>query len=132
VLDIFITNAVVTTEAYALLSEETIPDVWKKILPSPEIIAAELNEYDKQFVCEVAFQYLNLRSAAKWIKIKHKQRPLSDVLARWHRNLEEHDPLPDEVIFLCEKYRIFDKEPCAQKCEEYKKLKNKHQNREAV
>ena len=130
-LDVFISNAVATTEAYRLVSEQTVADIWRKVLPSPEIIALELNENDKRFVREVAFQYTNLRTAAKSIKFSHKQGPLSDVLATWHSNLGKNDPPLDEVIFLCEKSQIFDKETRAIK-RVYEQLRTEYQNREAV
>jgi len=130
-LDIFIANPVATTEAYALVSGQAIAHIWRKVLPSPEILTLDLNENDKCFVAEVAFQYTNLRTAAKSIKFRHKQGPLSDVLATWHSNLSKDDPPLDEVIFLCEKFRIFDKETRERKVE-YEGLKSKYQSREAV
>ena len=130
-LDIFATNAVATTEAYALISGHTIADVWRKVLPSPEVITLELNENDKRFVGEIAFQYTNLRTAARYIRFQYGQRELSGVLARWHRNLTKERPPVDEVIFLCEKFRIFDEESRERK-PFYEQLKTEYQNRETV
>jgi hypothetical protein len=53
------------------------------------------------------------------------------VLAKWHSNLSKEDPPLDEVIFLCEKFRIFDEESRERK-PFYEELKTKYQNREAV
>jgi hypothetical protein len=130
-LDIFAINPGATTEAYRRVSGQRLPDIWRRVLPSPEIITLELNEHDKQFVGELAFQYTNLRTAAKSIKFKHKQGPLSDVLATWHSGLSKDDPPIDEVIFLCEKFGIFDNEPRI-KQNVYKQLKTIYCNPEAL
>ena len=106
-------------------------DIWREVLPSPEIITLELNENDKCFVGEVAFQYTNLRTAARYIRFQYGQRELSGVLARWHKNLTKERPPVDEVIFLCEKFRIFDEESRERK-PFYEQLKTEYQNREAV
>jgi hypothetical protein len=129
-LDIFAFNPTATTEAYALVSGQKLPDLWRKVLPSPEIITLDLNEDDKQFVGELAFQYTNLRTAAKSIKFKHKQGPLSEALAKWHSGLSNNNPPIDEVIFLCEKFGIFDNEPRV-KQNVYKQLKATYHSREA-
>jgi hypothetical protein len=100
-------------------------------LPSPEVITLELNENDKRFVGEVAFQYTNLTTAARYIRFQYGQQELSGVLARWHKNLTKERPPMDEVIFLCEKFRIFDEESRERK-PFYAKLKTEYQNREAV
>jgi len=134
-LDIFTTNTAATTEAYALVSGQTIADVWRKVLPSPEVITLELNENDKRFVGEIAFQYTALnntpRTAARHIRFEYGQRGLSGVLAKWHRNLTKERPPVEEVIFLCERFRVFDGDSHERK-REFDQLKVKYQNREAV
>jgi hypothetical protein len=130
-LDIFIANTVATTEAYALVAGQTIAHIWREVLPSPEVITLELNDNDKRFVGEVAFQYTNLRTAARYIRFQYSQRELSGVLAGWHKNLTKERPPVDEVIFLCEKFRIFDEESRERK-PFYEQLKTEYQNREAV
>ena len=120
-----------TTEAYASLSELALDDIWQQVLPSPEIITIALNENDKHFVGEVAFQYTTLKTAARHIKPAHRQRVLSGLLGKWHRNLDKAAPPVDEVIFLCEKFRIFEDQSRLRKLE-YEKLKSEYQSREAV
>jgi hypothetical protein len=130
-LDIFTLNPVATTEVYRLLSGQRLPDIWRKVLPPPEVITLELNENDQMFVGELAFQYTVLGTAARHIRFQFGQRALSGVLAKWHRNLVKEKPPVDEVIFLCEKFHIFDKETRERK-REYEQLKTKYQSREAV
>ena len=130
-LDIFTTNAVATTEAYALVSGQSIADIWRKVLPNPEIITLELNETDKRFVREIAFQYTVLKTAAKSIRLQYGQRGLSGELAKWRKNLTKERPPVAEVIFLCEKFRVFEGDSHEIK-REYDQLKVKYQNREAV
>ena len=130
-LNIFCENTMATTESYVSLSEQALDDIWQQVLPSPEIITLELNENDKHFVREVAFQYTNLKTAARHIKLAHRQRVLSGLLGKWYRNLSKENPPVDEVIFLCEKYRIFEGQSPVRK-REYEKLKSEYQSREAV
>ena len=130
-LNIFCANTMATTEAYASLSELALDDIWQQVLPSPEIITIALNENDKHFVGEVAFQYTKLKTAARHIKPAHRQRVLSGLLGKWHRNLDKAAPPVDEVIFLCEKFRIFEDQSPVWKGE-YEKLKSEYQSREAV
>lgn len=130
-LNIFCANAMATTEAYRAMCDKKIVGIWERVLPSTEIITLELNEQDKEFVREVAFQYTNLNTAAKRIKQQHGQRVLSGALAKWHKNLGKEIPPADEVIFLCEKFSIFEGQGTA-RVREYEQLKLKYQSREAV
>lgn len=130
-LNIFCANAIATTEAYRAMCDKKIVGIWERVLPSTEIITLELNEQDKEFVREVAFQYTNLNTAAKRIKQQHGQRVLSGALAKWHKNLGKEIPPADEVIFLCEKFSIFEGQGTA-RVREYEQLKLKYQSREAV
>ncbi len=130
-LNIFCENTMATTESYVSLSEQALDDIWQQVLPSPEIITLALNENDKHFVREVAFQYTNLKTAARHIKLAHRQRVLSGLLGKWYRNLSKANPPVDEVIFLCEKFRIYEDQSPVRK-REYEKLKSEYQSQEAV
>lgn len=130
-LNIFCENARATTEAYISLTGQALADICGHVLPNQEVITLELNENDSRFVAEVAFQYTALETAAKRIRQAHGQRVLSGVLAKWHKNLSKERPPVDEVIFLCEKFRIFEDQSVVRK-REYEQLKFEHQNREAV
>ncbi|MBU6995879.1 hypothetical protein [Ferrovum myxofaciens] len=130
-LNIFCANARATTQAFASLSSQALADICRHVLPNQEIITLELTENDKCFVREVAFQYTTLRSAARSIRLAHRRRVLSGVLAKWHKNLSKEFPPVDEVIFLCEKFRIFEDQSGVRK-REYEQLKFEYQNREAV
>jgi hypothetical protein len=130
-LNIFCANAMATSEAFASLSDQALADICDHVLPNQEVITLELNENDRRFVSEVAFQYTALKTAAKRIRQAHGQRVLSGVLANWHKNLNKERPPVDEVIFLCEKFRIFEDQSVVRK-REYEQLKFEHQSREAV
>jgi hypothetical protein len=128
-LNIFCVNAMATTEAYKSLQQQPLAEVWTKVLPCPEIITLEPSKNDILFIKEVAFQYTNLQTAKH---IKHyKQRQLSGVLVQWHKNLGKEYPPVDEVIFLCEKFRIFEHQSSACK-RVYEQLKSEYQSQEAV
>jgi hypothetical protein len=131
-LNIFCANATATTETYISLSGPPLADICSRVLPNPEIITLELSENDKRFVSEVAFQYTTLNSAATAIRLAHRQRVLSIALAKWHKNLSKERPPVDEVIFLCEKFRIFEEEQSVAKRLEYQKLKADYQSRGAI
>jgi len=130
-LNIFCANARATTEAYAAISGQAIADICRHVLPNPEIIMVELTENDKGFVREIAFQYTTLKSAARSIRLEYRQRVLSGRLAIWHKNLGKESPPVDEVIFLCEKFQIFEEQSPALK-HEYEQLKSDYQSREAI
>lgn len=130
-LNIFCANAMATTEAYRAMRDKKMVAIWEHVLPSTEIITLELNKWDKDFVREVAFQYTSLNTAAKRIRQQHGQRVLSGALAKWHKNLSKEFPPIDEVIFLCEKFGIFEGQGPA-RVREYEQLKSKYQSREAV
>lgn len=131
-LNIFCANAKATTEAYRAMCDQNMVDIWELVLPSKEIITLELNERGKDFVREVAFQYSILGSVAtpKNIK-KYKREDLSGVLALWRKTIGKKRPPVDEVIFLCEKFLIFEGQSKGWK-DEYEKLKSEYQSREAV
>lgn len=130
-LNIFCANAMVATEAYKLLQQQPLAEVWTRVFPRAEVITLEPSESDKCFVREVAIQYTILKTAAKGIRHDHKLRRLSGILAQWHKNLGKVSPPVDEVIFLCEKFRIFEHQSSAWK-REYEQLKSEYQSREAV
>lgn len=130
-LNIFCANAMATTEACRAMRDQKMVGIWELVLPSTEIITLELNRQDKNFVREVAFQYTSLNTAAKRIKQQHGQRVLSGALAKWHKKLGKEFPPVDEVIFLCEKFSIFEGQGPAM-VREYEQLKSKYQSREAV
>ncbi len=130
-LNIFCSNPNATTEAIQSIDLNYMPDIWQRILPSREIILLKPSPRDKKFIRDVAFQYEVFRTAARSIKQQHKQRYLSDVLKDWRKKLSKKAPPVDEVIFLCEKFGLFEGESPAVR-REYKKLKDDYQSREAV
>lgn len=125
-LNIFCENTAATTDAYVSLSGQPLADICRHVLPDPNVITLELNESDSRFVAAVAFQYTALKTAAKGIRYAHRQRVLSGVLAKWHKNLGKECPPVHEVIFLCEKFRIFEDQSAARK-REYEQLKLAYQ-----
>lgn len=131
-LNIFCANAKATTEAYLAICDQKMADIWESVLPGKEIIRVELNGKDKEFVHEVAFQYSILGSGIVPNLKKYKREDLSDILAVWRKNISKKRPPVDEVIFLCEKFRLFENEPSPARKREYEKLKFEYQSREAI
>lgn len=132
-LNIFCFNPNATTEAIQSMDLDRISNIWQRILPSHEIILLELSPQDKEFIKEVAFQYEVLRrgTVAQSIRQQYKQKYLSDVLKNWHKKLTKKTPPVDEVIFLCEKFQLYEDMSPGEKGE-YEELKNAYQCREAV
>jgi hypothetical protein len=133
-LNIFCMNTKATTEAYEAyisMSGQIFPEIWGRVLPSPKTITLEPDNSEKLFIRDVAFQYTAIKTAAKSIRHDHGQRQLSGILAQWHKNLGKEPPPVDEVIFLCEKFQIFEHEKPVRK-REYEQLKSIYQSREAV
>ena len=130
-LNIFCSNPNATTEAIQSIDIDRMPNIWQCILPSCEIILLKLNSQDKEFIKEVAYQYEVLDTAARSTKQQHKQKYLSDVLKDWHKKLTKNAPPVDEIIFLCEKFFLYeDMSPARRR--DYEKLKDEYQCREAV
>jgi len=101
-----------------------IPTSWFEILPNREIIELELNDDDKAFVREIAFQYSELRTAARHVRRKFSRRGLSEPIDEWCSNLPGDLPRRDEIVFLCEKYQLFhDRRKRSAKAREYENLK---------
>lgn len=84
-LNLFCLNPQATTEAVSYVQD--FSDLWKKILPSPQILSFEPSQQDKKFIQEIALNYTVLSTAARSIKQKFKQRSLSDPLKVWHKKL---------------------------------------------
>ncbi len=130
-LNIFCSNPNATTEAIQSIDCDRLPDVWRRILPSRDIILLKPSSGDREFIKEVAFQYDVLDTAARSIKQQHKQKYLSGILKDWHKKLTKNAPPVDEIIFLCEKYFLYeDMSPGTRR--EYEKLKDEYQCQEAV
>jgi len=130
-LSVFCLNPGATSDAVS--SVQDLPDIWKRVLPSREIMSLRPGEKDKAFIHEVAFQYTVLHTAAKSVKQKNKRKYLAPPLQEWHRLLHKNKPPPDDVIFLCEKFTLFagaSSGPAVKK--EYEELKRIYQRREAV
>ena len=133
-LNIFCANAMATTEAYLAMRNENLElvDIWSRILPSTGVITLELNEKDKGFVREVAFQFSILSSGAVPPNLKkYKRENLSGILGMWRKSIRKLRPPVDEVIFLCEKFHLSGGQGPAWK-REYEKLKSEYQSREAI
>ena len=132
-LNIFCANPTATTAAYISLGDRELPEIWKRILPNPEVLTLELKEHDSCFIRDVAFHYTSKawEETARKIKLRNKKRKLSDILAKWHTNLSEERPPVDEVIFLCENLQLFQEQSPACK-REYEQLKTEYQRQEAV
>jgi len=130
-LNIFCNNPDATSEYFLSLPSQELPEIWHRVLPSFDIIRANPNEKDRDFIWEVAFQYSVLNTAANSIKSRHKRKRLSDVFKVWHKNLSKIYPPVDEIIFLCEKFRIFKNKSSWEK-REYADLKSTYQCREAI
>ena len=130
---IFCANPTVTTEAYLTLPDQALPDICKRVLPNPEVLTLELKEHDSCFIREVAFHYTSnaWEETARKIKLRNKKRKLSEILAKWHKNLSEERPPVAEVIFLSEKFQLFQGQKTVCKGE-YEQLKTKYQRQEPV
>lgn len=133
-LNIFCANAMATTVAYLELRNKNLElvEIWDRILPSADVITVELNEKDKGFVREVAFQFSILSSGSAPPNLKkYKRENLSGILGMWRKSIRKRCPPVDEVIFLCEKFHLSEGQGPAWKSE-YEKLKSEYQSREAI
>jgi len=130
-LNIFCYNALATSQALDSITK--IQNIWRLVLPPLDIVSMQINQYDREFVFKVAFQYDRLHDnrAVRSIRQKCKLRRLSCPLQGWHKNLASTKPPADAVIFLCEKFDIFANKMIVEK-REYQKLKSIYQRREAV
>ncbi len=128
-LNLFCCNPLATTEAVS--DVQHFPNIWLKVLPSLDILTLKPSEQDKGFIDEVAFQYTVLSTAARSVKQQFKQKSLSPPMQLWRKNLAKTHPPAAEVIFLCEKFKLFANKYPAMR-EEYNKIKRQYQNREAV
>jgi len=130
-LNIFCYNALATSQALDSIIE--IHNIWRRVLPPMDVVGMQINQYDREFVFKIAFQYDRLHDnrAIRSIRQKCKLRRLSCPLQGWHRNLARTKPPADAVIFLCEKFDIFANRMTVEK-REYEKLKSIYQRREAV
>ena len=129
-LNLFCFNPQATTDAVS--NAQNFPNIWKKILPSLDILTLKPSRHDKKFIHEVAFQYTVLSTAARSVKQKFKQRSLSLPLRSWHKNLTKTQPPADDVIFLCEKFGLFSDKVGPAVKRVYESFKQSYIRREAV
>jgi len=131
--NIFITNPIATTKAYLLSQDQSHSDFYHRVFPSPEVITLELEEDDRLFLQDIAYHFTdrNQLGAARVIKSQIKRRALKGVLATWYKNLQNKFPPLYDIIFLCEKYKIFS-DLSSVKEDEYEKIKLKFQKGESL
>ena len=127
-LAIFCMNPASTTEA---VESKELSDLWQQVLPSREILNLIPKPKDLAFIEELAFQYTNIDTAIKSIRIQHKRKFLSEPLQNWHKNLGKHTPPVDEIIFLWEKFNLVN-DASPKRKSEYIKLKQTYQKHEAI
>ena len=106
----------------AIMNMPTVSPPWIAIFPARDIVSLELNDSDKAFLRELAFQYTALRTAAPKVKRRFKYRKLSDPMREWHSKLGREVPRPIDVVFLCEKFELFS-EQRRYKAREYEELR---------
>jgi len=128
-LNIFYQNPNATTKAVSS-KVPNISNIWRKVLPSQEIIFLIPKQNDKDFIREVAFQYTILNTAAKAVKQEYKKKYLSPPLKEWHQFLCKNKPPAGDVIFLCEKFDLFAGKECQRL--KYKELKRIYRCEEVV
>jgi len=85
-------------------------ELWARVLPPLSIIALDATKTDKAFLCDVAFQYNVLRTAGRIIKRKYAKKRLSDPLRIWCDHITKVKPPAYDVVWLCERFAIFDQQ----------------------
>jgi len=81
---------------------------WREFFPPSEIILLDATESDKTFLRDLAFQYDVLTTAGRRIMRKYSYRRLSPPLRQWCDQLNRHKPPLYHVVWLCERFAVFD------------------------
>lgn len=126
---LFCNNSKATSEAirqvlmeYSEKTKAEMPEIWKSILPSLDIILLDLNSTDKQFVRGIGYNYDILRSAAQRIRKRYPKANLSEPLQDWHRKLKNQEAPPaKDIFFLYEKFKLFEHDEVVKP--EYERIK---------
>jgi len=94
----------------AFVQQALVPDAWFDALAPREILSLDATEADKSFLRDVAFQYTVLRTAGMRIRRRYANRRLSEPLRTWCEQINRTKPPLFEVVWLCERFAVFERE----------------------